>query len=80
MKGRAISQAVSCWFPGFAVNKVTLGQIFFEYFGFLGFPIQSFYRLIHTHLSSGAGTLGQIVTTRKEYSVSPHNKKKNSMV
>jgi hypothetical protein len=42
------------------VDKVVLGQVFSEYFGF---PCQfSFYRLIHTHrLSSGAGTIGQLV-------------------
>jgi hypothetical protein len=46
---------------GYAVGKVTLGQFLSEYFGF---PCQfSFHRLLHTHhhLSSGAGTVGQIV-------------------
>jgi hypothetical protein len=44
----------------FVVNKVALGQVFSEYFGF---PCQfSFLRLLHTHhLSSGAGTIGQIL-------------------
>jgi hypothetical protein len=40
---------------------VALGQVFYEYFGF---PCQySFHRLlhIHHHLSSGAGTIGQLV-------------------
>jgi hypothetical protein len=39
---------------------VALGQVFFEY---LGFPCQfSFHQLLHTHhLSSGAGTIGQLV-------------------
>jgi hypothetical protein len=39
---------------------VALGQVFSEYFGFLcQFP---FHRLLHTHhLSSGAGTIGQLV-------------------
>jgi hypothetical protein len=43
---------------GFVVNKVALGQVFSEYFGF---PCQlSFHILIHTHhLSFGAGTIGQ---------------------
>jgi hypothetical protein len=45
---------------GFVVGKVALGQVFSEYFGF---PWQfSFHRLLHTHhLSSGAGTIGQLV-------------------
>jgi hypothetical protein len=40
--------------------EVELGQVFSEYFGF---PCQfSFHRLLHTHrLSSGAGTIGQLV-------------------
>jgi hypothetical protein len=56
------------WRPGFdpssghvglVVDKVALGQVFSEYFGF---PCQfSFHRLLHTHLASGAGTVGQIV-------------------
>jgi hypothetical protein len=44
---------------GFVVDKVTLGQVLSEYFDF---PCQfSFHRLLHTHLSSEAGTVGQIV-------------------
>jgi hypothetical protein len=45
---------------GFVVDKVALEQVFSEYFGF---PCQfSFHRLLHTnHLSSGAGTTGQLV-------------------
>jgi hypothetical protein len=46
---------------GFVVDKVALGQVFSEYFGF---PCQfSFRRLlhIHHHLSSGARTIGQLV-------------------
>jgi hypothetical protein len=44
---------------GFVVDKVALGQVFSEYFGS---PYQfSFHRLLHTHLSSGAGTIGQTV-------------------
>jgi hypothetical protein len=44
----------------FVVDKVALGQVFFEY---IGFPCKfSFHRLLHTHhLSSGAGTIGQLV-------------------
>jgi hypothetical protein len=44
---------------GFVVDKVALGQAFSEYFGF---PCQSsFHQLLHnhSHLSSGAGTIGQ---------------------
>jgi hypothetical protein len=47
---------------GFVVDKVALGQVFSEYFGF---PCQfSFHRLFNTHhhLSSGAGTTGQLVS------------------
>jgi hypothetical protein len=46
---------------GFVVDKVVLGQVFSEYFSF---PYQfSFHQLLHTHhhLSSGAGTISQIV-------------------
>jgi hypothetical protein len=45
---------------GFAVDKVALGQVFSEYFGF---PCQfSFHRLLLTHhLSSGAGRIGQLL-------------------
>jgi hypothetical protein len=45
---------------GFVVEKMALGQVFSEYFGF---PCQfSFHRLLHTHhLSSGAGIIGQLV-------------------
>jgi hypothetical protein len=59
-KGRAISQAVSCWLPiaaarvrarvwqvGFVVDKMALGQVFSEYFGF---PCQSsFHQILHHH-------------------------------
>jgi hypothetical protein len=38
---------------------MALGQVFSEFFDF---PCQfAFYRLLHTHLSSGAGTIGQKV-------------------
>jgi hypothetical protein len=46
---------------GYVVDEVAFGHVFSEYFGF---PCQfSFHRLfhIHDHLSSGAGTIGQIV-------------------
>jgi hypothetical protein len=65
---RAIAQAFSRRLPtaavrvhvGFGVDKVALGQVFVEYFGF---PCQfSFHLLLHTHhLSSGAGIIGQLV-------------------
>jgi hypothetical protein len=45
---------------GFVVDKVALGQVFSAYFGF-PYPF-SFNQMLHTHhLSSGAGTIGQIV-------------------
>jgi hypothetical protein len=44
---------------GFLVDRVSLGQVFSEYFDF---PCQfSYYQILHAHLSSGAGTIGQIV-------------------
>jgi hypothetical protein len=47
---------------GLVVDKVALGQVFSKYFSF---PCQfSFHQLLHIHphhLSSGAGTIGQIV-------------------
>jgi hypothetical protein len=73
VRGRAIAQAVSRWLPttaaifnprsshvGFVMDRVALGQVFYEYFGF---PCQfSFHLLHHTHhLLSGAGTIWQIV-------------------
>jgi hypothetical protein len=48
-------------YVGFVVDKVALGQVSSEYFGF---PCQSsFHQLLHNHphLSSGAGTIGQLV-------------------
>jgi hypothetical protein len=70
---RPIAQAVSRRLPTaaalvraqvksyvFVVDKVAVGQVFSEYFGF---PCQfSFHRMVDTHhLSSGAGTTGQLV-------------------
>jgi hypothetical protein len=62
--GRAIAQAVSRWLPtaaarvrirvwqvGFVVDKVALGQVFSEYFGF---PCQSsFHQILHHHNHQG---------------------------
>jgi hypothetical protein len=62
--GRAIVEAVSRRLPtdrsgfepgslhvGFVVDKVTLGQVFFEYFGF---PCQSsFHQFLHHHNHQG---------------------------
>jgi hypothetical protein len=42
----------------FVVNKVALGQVFSEYFGF---PCQILIPLTAPHSSSGAGTRGQLV-------------------
>jgi hypothetical protein len=45
---------------GFVVDKMALEQIFFEFFGF---PHQlSFDKMLHIRLSSGAGTINQLVT------------------
>jgi hypothetical protein len=60
---------------GFVVDKVPLGQVFSEYFSF---PCHfSFHRMLHTHhLSSGAGTIGQLVAdVPSGLSVPPRPKK-----
>jgi hypothetical protein len=45
---------------GFVIDKVALGQVSSMYFGF---PCQSSsHQMLHTHLSSGAGKIGQAVT------------------
>jgi hypothetical protein len=66
---------------GFAVDKVALGQAFSEY---SGFPCQfSCHRLLHIHhLSSEAGTIGQILAdVSSELSLtSAHETKKNYIV
>jgi hypothetical protein len=65
---------------GFVVDKVALGQIFSEYFGF---PCQFAFHLllhIHHHLSSGAGTISQTVAAvPSELSLTPpkETRKKN---
>jgi hypothetical protein len=43
---------------GFVVDKVALGQVSSKYFGFRG--QFSFHQTPHTHLLSGAGTIGQL--------------------
>jgi hypothetical protein len=62
--GRAIAQAVSRWLPtaaaqvrarawqvGFVVDKVAIGQVFHEYFGF---PCQfSFHQILYHHNHPG---------------------------
>jgi hypothetical protein len=57
---------------GFVVDKVALGQVFSEYFGF---PCQSsFHQLLHNHphLSSGVCTIGQLVAdVPSELSLTP---------
>jgi hypothetical protein len=60
---------------GFVVDKVALGQVFPEYFGF---PSEfSSNRLPHTHhhQSSGDGTISQQWPTYQVDSVSPHPEK-----
>jgi hypothetical protein len=65
---------------GFVVDKVALGQVFSEYFGFL--CQSSFHRLLHTHhLSPGAGTIGKIladITSGLSFTP-PQESKKNYM-
>jgi hypothetical protein len=68
-------------YVGFVVDKVALGLVFAKYFGF---PCQfSFYRLlhIHHHLSSGAGTIGQLMADIPSgLSLTPPHKTKNEAV
>jgi hypothetical protein len=62
---------------GFVLDKVALGQVFSEYFGFPG--QSSFHQLLHNHphLSSGAGTIGQRWPQYKELSPTALEIKKN---
>jgi hypothetical protein len=65
---------------GFVVDKVALGQVFSEYFGFL--CQSSFHQLLHNHphLSSGAGTIGQKWPQHKGLSPTPLAIKKNMIL
>jgi hypothetical protein len=70
-QGRARVQAVSRRLP------MALGLVFSEY---LGFSCQfSFYQILHTHLSSEAGTTAQTVTdVPSGLSLTPPQEKKSS--
>jgi hypothetical protein len=62
---------------GFVVDKVALGQVFSEYFGF-SYQF-SFHQMVHSHLSTGAGTTGQLVTdVPSGLSLAPLNKFKGN--
>jgi hypothetical protein len=65
---------------GFVMDKVALGQVFSEYFGF---PRQfSFHRLhhIHHHLSSGADIIGQLMAdVPSRLSLTPLQETKKNM-
>jgi hypothetical protein len=60
---------------GFVVDKVALGHIFSENFGF---PYQSFHPLLHTyhHPLCGAGPIGQIVVNVPSLTAPQETKKK----
>lgn len=65
---------------GFVVDKAAMGQTWPEYFGF---PCQWFHRVLHSHyhLSSMAGTIGQIaadVTEWAQFRPAPRNSKRNT--
>jgi hypothetical protein len=65
---------------GFVVDEVALGQVFSKYFCF---PCQfSFDRLVHIHhLSSGAGTIGQLVAdVPSGLSLTPSQETKKKLV
>jgi hypothetical protein len=57
------------------MDKVAMGQVSSEFFGF---PCQlSFHQMSHIHLSSGAGTIGQLVAgIPSGLSLTPHHEKK----
>jgi hypothetical protein len=60
------------------MDKVALGYVSSEY---LGFPCQlSFHQMLHTHMSPGAGMIGQLVTDLpSEFILIPHYEiKKNN--
>jgi hypothetical protein len=81
--GRTIAHAVSGRLPTaaaqarahvnvvFVVDKVTLEQILSEYFG----SPANFHSTDCSKLSSGGGTVGQLVSDLPSGSVSPHLKK-----
>jgi hypothetical protein len=89
LQGLAIAEAVSRRLPnaaawvghmGFVMDKVELVQIASEYFGF---PSQfSFHQMLHTHLSSVARTIGQLVAdVRSGLRLTPlHETKKKNCV
>jgi hypothetical protein len=62
----------------FVVDKVALGQGFSEYFGF---PCQfSLREMLHAHLSSGAGAIGQLeVSVPSGLSLTPVHEIKNKL-
>jgi hypothetical protein len=84
LKGRAVAQAVSRWIPtaaarvrvraeqvGFVVNKMALGQVFPEYFGF---PCQSFHRFLQHHKHPGLAQLaiGSRSVEWTQFNSAPH--------
>jgi hypothetical protein len=63
---------------GFLVDKVALGKVFSEYFGF---PCKSLFRQLlhsHHHLSIGAGTEGQY-WPQYHHSTKNNNKNKKTL-
>jgi hypothetical protein len=89
MEGHAIAQAVSHWrrprfepgsgHVGFVVEKVALGQVFSQYFGF---PCQfSFRQLLHNHLSIIWGWYNRpgVATAPRGPSLTPPGIKKSMM-
>jgi hypothetical protein len=61
------------------MDKVALGHVFSEYFGLLS--QFSFHQILHTHLSSGAGTIGQLVAdVPSGLSLTPPQENKKKLV
>jgi hypothetical protein len=57
---------------GFVVDKVALGQVFSEYFGF---PCQSFHQFLHNHYHYHPGLVQQASSGRSTQSLTPVIKK-----
>jgi hypothetical protein len=64
---------------GFVVDRVALVQVFSKYFSVLG--QFSFHQILHTYLSFGAGTIGELVASAPSglTLIPPHEIKKKKI-